>query len=270
MADLDLDGRPEILCTFFEFDIGALYIFNADGSPYLGPGDKPAGQAVIEPVTFGTVVVADLTGDAHPEIVIRGGHILPGTGTEQVFIYDYELRPVKDWPNPTPARPSTVFSSRYSPLIDDLDNDGKVELILISDANEMLVWDFDASSNNGKNTGRFLADNRNSGTVIFKGIATDISDEGPQSLPDGFALKQNFPNPFNPQTTFQFSLPTASEVVLSIYNVLGQKVVTVLDKRVAAGEHSVIFDASDLPTGIYFYRLTSENATITKKMVLIK
>jgi len=270
VADLDLDGRPEILCTFFEFDIGALYIFNADGTPYLGLGDKPAGQAVIELVTFGTAVVADLTGDKHPEIVIRGGHILPGTGTEQVFIYDYELRPIKDWPNPTPARPSTVFSSRYSPLIDDLDNDGKVELILISDANEMLVWDFDASSNNGKNTGRFLADNRNSGTVVLNGIPTDIQDEISQSLPLGFTLKQNYPNPFNPQTTFTFSLPVASHANLSIYNILGQKVVTVLDKRLSAGEHSIIFDASDLPTGIYFYRLTSENATITKKMVLIK
>ena len=211
-----------------------------------------------------------MTGDEHPEIVIRGGHILPGTGTDQVFIYDYELRPIKDWPNPTPARPSTVFSSRYSPLIDDLDNDGKVELILISDANEMLVWDFDASSNNGNNTGRFLVDNRNSGTVILNGIPTDIQDEIPQSLPDGFTLKQNYPNPFNPQTTFTFSLPVASHANLSIYNILGQKVVTVLDKRISAGEHSIIFDASDLPTGIYFYRLKTENAMSTKKMVLIK
>ncbi len=272
VADLDLDGRPEILCTFFEFDIGALYIFNADGSPYLGPGDRPAGQAVIEPVTFGTAVVANLTGDRHPEIVIRGGHILPGTGTEQVFIYDYELRPIKDWPNPTPARPSTVFSSRYSPLIDDLDNDGKVELILISDANEMLVWDFDASSNNGNNTGRFLVDNRNSGTVILNGIATDIDikDDDPSPLPVRFTLKQNYPNPFNPQTTFTFSLPVAAHANLSIYNILGQKVVTVLDEKVSAGEHSISFDASDLPTGIYFYRLSTENATSTKKMVLIK
>ncbi len=269
-ADLNLDGRPEILCTFFEFDIGALYIFNADGSPYLSPGDKPAGQAVISPVTFGTAVVADLTGDRHPEIVVRGGHILPGTGTEQVFIYDYELRPLEGWPNPTPARPSTVFSSRYSPLIDDLDNDGKVELILISDANELLVWDFDASSDNGTNVGRFLADNRNSGTVILNGIPTDIQDDIPQLLPEVFTLEQNYPNPFNPQTTFVFSLPIASHINLSIYNILGQKVTAVLDQRISAGKHSIKFDASDLSTGIYFYRLTSENATRTRKMILIK
>jgi hypothetical protein len=93
-ADLDLDGLPEILCTFFEYDISALYIFSADGTPYVEREGRPAGEAFLQPVTFGTPMVADLTGDKYPEIVMRAGYILPGTGPEWVYLLDHTARPL--------------------------------------------------------------------------------------------------------------------------------------------------------------------------------
>ncbi len=89
-------------------------------------------------------------------------------------------------------------------------------------------------------------------------------------VPSEFALAQNYPNPFNPSTTIQFSLPTASNVELTVYNLLGQRVETLIDQQLEAGEHVVNFDAGALASGIYFYRLRTDDASSTRKMLLMK
>ncbi len=101
-------------------------------------------------------------------------------------------------------------------------------------------------------------------------VPTDIDDGINASLPTEFALSQNYPNPFNPSTVIGFSLPTASFVTLDVYNVLGQKVETLASGRYAAGSHTVEFDASEHTSGLFFYRLSHEKGTETKKMLLIK
>ena len=85
-----------------------------------------------------------------------------------------------------------------------------------------------------------------------------------------FTLKQNFPNPFNPATKIDFSLDTKSEVNLSIFNMLGQEVITLVDEVRAAGSYSETWNASDVASGVYFYKLTADDLTLTKKMVLLK
>jgi len=85
-----------------------------------------------------------------------------------------------------------------------------------------------------------------------------------------YDLSQNFPNPFNPKTTIEFALAEPGKVKLEIYNTLGQKVKTVVDDYRIAGNHEVSIDASDLTSGIYFYKLQSANFTTTRKMVLMK
>lgn len=93
---------------------------------------------------------------------------------------------------------------------------------------------------------------------------------GRKELPLGYALAQNYPNPFNPTTTINFALGKASQVKLTVYNVLGQKVVTLLDQRMNAGPHIVSFDASNLTSGVYFYRLEAGDFLSQKRMLLIK
>jgi len=89
-------------------------------------------------------------------------------------------------------------------------------------------------------------------------------------------LKHNYPNPFNPSTTIVFGLPEASDVTLEIYNSIGRKVATVINKRMDAGYHNFIWDASSVASGVYFYRMTAQagsgKSTFTKiqKMTLIK
>lgn len=268
-ADLDLDGYPEILCTFFEYDIAALYIFKADGTPYVQREGRPVGEAFLQPVTFGTPMVANLAGDKYPEIVMRAGHILPGTGPERVYLLDYMVQPVPGWPITTPTRSSRVFSSRYAPLVDDIDSDGLVELVLISDADELLVWNFEASYDNGKNTARFLVDNLNSGILPPLQVPTAVGDDYPL-FPATMTLHQNYPNPFNPVTTIRFDLPSRSEVTLHVYNILGQKVATVIDRELRAGRHEIEFDGSPYASGVYLYRLKAGESVLTRKMLLVK
>ena len=89
-------------------------------------------------------------------------------------------------------------------------------------------------------------------------------------LPREFSLGQNYPNPFNPTTEINFALPTACDVTLEIYNITGQRVTTLVDSYLEAGQHSVLWDASSNASGVYFYRLTAGEFTETKKMMLLK
>jgi len=271
LADLDLDEIPEILITFFEYDRTELFIYRADGTPYVNREGRPEGEALyVEGVTLGTPAVANLVGDQYPEIIMRAGHLLPGTGSEWVYILDHTADPIPGWPKKTPARDYSVASARYAPLVDDIDNDDKVELVLISDANGVLVWDFEGAYDDGRNSFRFHYDNTNSGILTTRRVATDIGGDSPLVVPGEIALGQNYPNPFNPGTTILFSLPERSDVKIEVFNVLGQKVSTLIDDQLEAGDHTVEFDGDGLANGVYLYRLTAGNAKISRKMLLLK
>lgn len=97
---------------------------------------------------------------------------------------------------------------------------------------------------------------------------TDVKE--PDFTPTAFALNQNYPNPFNPTTKISFNLLVDGKTSLSVYNVLGQKVATLIDKELTKGSHEVQFDASKLSSGVYFYKLESGNNLEIKKMMLLK
>jgi hypothetical protein len=102
-------------------------------------------------------------------------------------------------------------------------------------------------------------------------VATGIEPVAGSGIPTAFKLEQNYPNPFNPSTAIQFQLDRASHVSLVVYNILGQEVATLLNDVKQAGVYRVTFDASKLASGVYFYRLATENGLVaSKKMLLIK
>ncbi len=88
--------------------------------------------------------------------------------------------------------------------------------------------------------------------------------------PIEFRLEQNYPNPFNPSTVIKFSIPVKSKVILNVYNIMGEQVAGLVNEIMEAGVHSLTFDASRLPSGVYYYTLTTEEFVQTKKMILIK
>lgn len=89
-------------------------------------------------------------------------------------------------------------------------------------------------------------------------------------LPARFALYQNYPNPFNPSTVINYQLPTNSLVVLKVFDVLGREVTTLVNERQSDGNHYVRFSASNVPSGVYFYRLQAGTSTQTKKLTILK
>ncbi len=105
-------------------------------------------------------------------------------------------------------------------------------------------------------------------------IVTDVPyDE--EELPKTYALSQNYPNPFNPSTEIKFELPYRSHVTLTVYNVLGQKVITLIDADMQAGRYPVRWegtagDGKEVASGVYFYKLEADDFVSTKKMMLLK
>lgn len=89
-------------------------------------------------------------------------------------------------------------------------------------------------------------------------------------LPNVFELEQNYPNPFNPVTTIKYNLPKASEVALTIYDVLGREIKTIVNEQQQPGSYEVNWNASNISSGIYFYQLKTNDYVNTKKMLLLK
>ena len=103
--------------------------------------------------------------------------------------------------------------------------------------------------------------------------ASTSAAQGQQSSKDnrtGSELKQNYPNPFSPSTNIRYTLSTAGDVRLDVFNLLGQHVSSLVDGHRTAGEHTVAFDASGLGSGVYFYRIETGCAVQTMKMMLVK
>lgn len=108
------------------------------------------------------------------------------------------------------------------------------------------------------------------GTVIkLNGVPVGINDPI-NNIPSNYSLEQNYPNPFNPSTSITFSMPKAGNVELKVYDMIGREVALITAGSYFAGTHTVLFDASSLASGVYFYKLTSGDFTDSKKMVLIK
>jgi hypothetical protein len=106
-------------------------------------------------------------------------------------------------------------------------------------------------------------------------VSTDVAVEEETEVPASFSLSQNHPNPFNSKTAIEYSLPQEGQVKITIYNILGQRVKTLLDQRQARGHKRVFWDgknekAKTVSSGIYFYRMETEEFVQTKKMLYLK
>lgn len=104
---------------------------------------------------------------------------------------------------------------------------------------------------------------------LLSTVATSV-EETDDGSPDAFSLAQNYPNPFNPTTTISFSIPSPNHVRLEVFDLLGRKVATLVNALKPAGQHSVEFNAGNLPSGLYVYRLQAGSFTDMKRMLFLK
>jgi hypothetical protein len=125
---------------------------------------------------------------------------------------------------------------------------------------------FTASGDTGY-VAMYLADSNS--IEMFKGPSTGVRREG-DVVATTYTLEQNYPNPFNPSTDIKFALNNAGQTTLKVYDLLGREISTLVNERLNAGVFSVTFDASNLPSGTYFYTLNVDGRQISKKMMLLK
>jgi len=113
-----------------------------------------------------------------------------------------------------------------------------------------------------------------SGSIVYGGgsllIPVSVESSGGTAIPQSFFVDQNYPNPFNPSTVIRFGLPSRSFVSVRLFNILGQEVANLFGGYRMAGVYELRFDASNLTSGMYFYRIQTDNAVATKRMILIK
>jgi hypothetical protein len=121
------------------------------------------------------------------------------------------------------------------------------------------------------NNGSIWIGTMGGGIAVYNETGIVSVDEGEfKKLPTDYFLFQNYPNPFNPTTRIKFDLPKSSHVLLRVFDLLGQEKTTLVDKELSSGYHEIEFDAGNLPSGIYFYRLEAEGFIQTKKMILVR
>ena len=129
-----------------------------------------------------------------------------------------------------------------------------------------VIFDLEGDPSGGEDDTFFLDDFELEGV----GEEPTSSDYQTKDVPQSVELDQNYPNPFNPATTIEFAIPEASHVTLEVFNMLGQRVETLKDERLSQGSHSVTFDASDLTSGTYIYRLEAGDQVLSRNLTLIR
>ena len=185
----------------------------------------------------------------------------------------------KTWSTSNSGIPS---DNVYCVAIDDSSNKwiGTHKGLAEFDGKNWQVWDTTNSPLRSDDICDIVIDNHNNkwiadrigGVYVFNqnGITAVNARSLSASLPHGYSLSQNFPNPFNPTTTISYDIPRPCYVRIDIYDVLGQQVNTLVDGTKTPGSYHVTFDATNLPSGVYYYRLQAGTFTETKKLMVIK
>jgi hypothetical protein len=290
--DFNLSGRTQDNIVFFDN-----ITFNAANEP------EETTDGVKLPITFedtsfdwtsainnfdgGVVTIIDNPDQSSYNNSARVGHMVKNAGavwggsyinlSENLDLVTYPEISVTVWAPKTNStlllkiensgNPALNFEKNMTIPIDGMWTEVKFDMSGANMANTydriVLIFDLGTAGDGGPDF-TWLFDN-----ISYSAVATDIN-EATEELPTSVRLNHNYPNPFNPTTQIQFSLPTSENVRLDVFNTVGQLVATVVNGSYTAGEHTVTFDASTLSSGLYVYRLQTSSVTLTKKMTLMK
>jgi hypothetical protein len=230
------DGAPLAEISQFDIATGAYTGISWQCALPTGSTDVLAGGAC-------------LTTEWDPSIAAL---FLLGQGTPNDYIYGYEIAPFSQWLTVDP------MSGTLQPA-ENVDLD-----ITIDFTGENLNYDSCYQATIAVNSNTPATPEIEVSVNCVTGV-----DEGFE-LPRAFSVAQNYPNPFNAGTNIGFALPRGSEVKVEIYNLLGQKIVTLFEGQLPAGHHSVTWDASDAASGVYFYKISAGDYSAIRMMTLLK
>ena len=179
-----------------------------------------------------------------------------------------------------PKPPAGAFDVRFSNGLKAMDNTGTIELMNNADN---LTIHFQIAEKNQEEGQHWLLTAKNgdvyklgdSGEIVINGSVNGFTLTKAETIPTSFSLSQNYPNPFNPVTSIGYTVPEEMYVTISIYNLIGQKIVDLVSEVQQKGHHKVMWDSKDaksnlVSSGVYFYSITAGDHTALKKMVLMK
>ncbi|MBI9072540.1 MAG: T9SS type A sorting domain-containing protein [Melioribacteraceae bacterium] len=267
VADADNDGDNELYIAGTESDNALFIIDNVTDVEAITADDIKLFYKIpaIAEGKLRTMHIADPDDDGNIDLMIAGernGQIYKleyaGSGSPSDsanwnldVIFD-----VWDYSGFSPDSANTL-SPRffYGSPATDMDGDGKSEYLFVNYSNDQSEWADDP----------YL-------WIIESSITVGVEKKN-DFIPNEFSLKQNYPNPFNPSTTIEYSIPSNSEYVeISVFDILGNEIVTLVNEEQDAGNYRIRFNAAEynLSSGIYFYKLNTNNFSDTKKLMLIK
>jgi hypothetical protein len=252
IGDLDGDGHLDIV-----FGSKNSKIYALDRSGQILPGWPFQAGGFVE----SSPALVDLDGDGMVEVIF-------GTAAEQLHMVSGDGLLLEEYPTPATG---AIYSS---PAVGQLDGDDDLEIALGTPSG-LSVWDYKKSAGarrpwptfrgNGCRTGYY-------GDNAATGLADPVTDVG---MPVEFALMQNYPNPFNAVTRIEFAVAERGRMSLEIFNILGQKVATLVSDIRPGGTYQITWQGKDdrgfpVASGIYFYRLRSGQQVQTRRMVLLR
>ncbi len=273
IVDANGDGKNELFIAGTESELALFLIQNVTDISKITADDviefyhlprnsKPNGQ----PIETGLrgMVAGDPDGDGNINLLIAGerngqifdleykgeGDLADSTNWELNIIYDsYQQAVLELGVDSASALTPRLY---YGALADDMDGDGLSEYVFVNYSTDKGIWQND----------------------IYVGILESDKATGVELVndlvPNKVELSQNYPNPFNPSTNIGFSIAKTSNVELNIYDVLGNKIATLVNEQKNAGFYNVDFDGSNLSSGVYYYTLRNNGNLISKKMLLLK
>jgi len=215
-----------------------------------------------------------VSGRVMPSAAAVQGTVLSGTpyGGGSLYAWATSSGDSREgFPEPAPA------SVTSGTAVGDVDGDGALEIVMASSDDKVHCFDvgcggsFDSSLRLDWPT--FRGGNTRTG-CFYPPVTTDVEEDLP-AVPEGYALYQNVPNPFNPITTIRFDLPRRGHVNLSVYDVKGGLVAVLAERELGAGRIEITWDGKDgggraVTSGVYFYRLETGSFVSTRKMVLLR
>lgn len=222
----------------------------------IGWGVVDAYKAVLyNGMVIGTDPMVSLTTDNSYEIstYIVSHNVISKNSVELIFTTDQWKTTSSTTMMLTDVIDSNTYSGRYSVVLPPAFNGSDIDYYIQAHDNSSVV-----------------RTSPHDAPAEYYNVKTSLKGGNNPFAPTEYSLSQNYPNPFNPSTTIKYYLPAAGHITLTIFDMLGRKIETLVDGVKLQGNGSVLFTASHLSSGVYFYRLTTSTFTQTKKMIFIK
>ena len=215
------------------------------------------------------VILGDINNDTYTELIFDDNTSTLDTG--KYLGYRYNGTPLPGWPQPT--RGTTFF---VTPCLTDINRNGIMDIVgagisgtAPSQSTNVYLWNTGSAYSPSKvQIPMWQYNARHTG--VYGNIDVVSVEENLSGIPEKYSLKQNYPNPFNPSTTIGFDMQKPGLVNIIAYDITGKECAVIFSGYKTAGYHEMKFNASNLTSGIYFYKITANGYTDTKKMMLVK